>query len=158
MQGKTGQPAVGALTWSFGYEIQYEWSHCEQLKTGPHRVHQYGVANIKHGLNKRTSNILTDSALKLDISIYKGDWSKEIKNDNPSIWSSLFGGQMAVPGWVIDMLPEVPGFAITLGDLHFFLTTNLLLPGQKVIAVDASANRGLRIPRDFYIVGKIVKK
>lgn len=50
-------------------------------------------------------------------------------------------------------MPQLPTFDLDLVNMYFFFTTNLLLPDRKVIDIDTAA--GLRIPRDFYIVGHV---
>ena len=66
----------------------------------------------------------------------------------------MHGAKSDYPSWAVQQLPTFSTLQLDLGNLYFFLTTNLLLPSRKVISIDTDA--GLRIPRDFYIVGSIV--
>lgn len=53
--------------------------------------------------------------------------------------------------WMKSLRPSIKFNAVGLG---FFLTTNLLHPGAKVIQLDPKV---LRIPRDLVLVGEIVQ-
>lgn len=53
--------------------------------------------------------------------------------------------------WMSSLKPSFDFKAVGLG---FFLTTNLLNPGAKVIKLD---NQILRIPRDIVLVGDVVQ-
>lgn len=50
----------------------------------------------------------------------------------------------------------LPSFDFKLFDIDFFMTTNLLLPNQKVI--ESKTKPGGRIPWDLYPVGQVVHK
>lgn len=59
-----------------------------------------------------------------------------------------------VPGfYVSEMQIQIPDIVLTLPGFDFFLETNLLAPGQKMINLDSEA--GVQTPHDFLIVGKI---
>jgi hypothetical protein len=57
--------------------------------------------------------------------------------------------QMKREEWMKSLRPSIDFNAVGLG---FFLTTNLLNPGAKVIKLDPNV---LRIPRDFVLVGDV---
>jgi len=54
--------------------------------------------------------------------------------------------------WMKSLKPDIDFPEVGMG---FFLTTNLLLPGAKVISLDSVA--GLRFPRDIMLVGDVVQ-
>ena len=101
------------------------------------------------------SDTLSDDKIQMNLKIAQGDWDKpkvEVKNYD---WLSRWlGGRDHY--WFESVLPTMPSFEMDMGSLYFFLTTNLLMPGKRVISIDASNAGGLRIPHDYYIVGKVV--
>ena len=128
------------LQWDISYRIAYT------IVYGGERV----SVGVRDYLKKETQNqYLKDDSIRLDLSISKGDWKQEFE-DRP--------GPFNYTPWAAKDQPEFPTFELNLGTIYYFLTTNLLLPGRKVIEVDTSPSGGLRIPRDFYIVGNVVKK
>lgn len=92
----------------------------------------------------------------MDLSITASDWSQPVITQTAqSIFDELFNGVID-KGWFVSNLPTLPTPDLKMGSLDFFLTTNLLMPGQKVISIDSTV--GLRVPHDFYIVGNVVTK
>lgn len=92
---------------------------------------------------------LPNYLLHIDVGIDSSDW------DRPDIKSH--GG---VTGWepsfATDALPSLPSTKVELITFKFFLTTNLLLPGSKVINFEKAP--GARFPKDLYVVGHVTKK
>ena len=121
---------------------------------GATSVDDSGTCTVKNSLSKKSafSSKLSDGTLDMDLAISQSDWdAPKVTKTADSVFSNVFGN--AHPTWFDSTLPSVPSVNIHMGSLYFFLTTNLLMPGKKVISIDANA--GLRIPHDFYIVGTI---
>lgn len=57
-----------------------------------------------------------------------------VKQTADSVFNKVFGHAEG-PQWFDNSLPHMPSFNINMGSLDFFLTTNLLMPGKKVISI-----------------------
>ncbi|KAF7790743.1 hypothetical protein EIP86_001700 [Pleurotus ostreatoroseus] len=153
---KPQDPAAGYVTWNYTYDFKYGTTrYVPNPAGGTTTVDDSGTCTVKNSLNKKSafSSRLSDGTLDMDLAISQNDWDKpDVTKTADSVFSDVFG--TANPTWFDSSLPSVPSVNIHMGSLYFFLTTNLLMPGKKVISIDANA--GLRIPHDFYIVGTIV--
>ncbi|OJJ43182.1 hypothetical protein ASPZODRAFT_2118013 [Penicilliopsis zonata CBS 506.65] len=91
--------------------------------------------------------------------IFDNNFTVESKSNEPSFWKSLCGERSEIPPQYKDSRPPVPAFNIHLNPLDYFLTTNLLLPGQYVFQADqpvpgsAGDQYGLATPRDAILTG-----
>jgi len=122
-------------------------------------VTRNGTVTAKHELDKalRTFSVLDDSTLTIDCSITQADWTVALEGAEKSFWEKLLGGASeVVPQWIKALSVAMPDFKISFGKLDFFLTTNLLMPGKKLIEIDHDI--GIQVPGDFYIVGKLITK
>lgn len=61
-----------------------------------------------------------------------------------------------MPDWVKELSIPMPDWTIHMGKIDFFLTTNLLMPTEKVISIDDKI--GIQVPGDLFIVGKLIQK
>ncbi|CAK7229216.1 hypothetical protein SCUCBS95973_007146 [Sporothrix curviconia] len=80
--------------------------------------------------------------------------------DQPDFWDSFFGGMVGeVPPKYRNLTLTAPTLDLTLTPLDYFLTTNLLLPGQHVFLADApvadSSTSGIAAPRDVILTGRV---
>jgi hypothetical protein len=99
----------------------------------------------------KLNTTVTDHFIQMDLKVDKKDWKFQVTKD----WSWFPTDRQL--GFE-DVQPVLPSFTISMGSMDFFLTTNLLLPGEKVIDVDKSDAAGLRIPHDYMLVGNVVHK
>lgn len=87
--------------------------------------------------------------------------STHITADKPDFWDTIGGKVGEIPGKYRDLKPSAPQLDLTLKPLDYFLTTNLLLPGQHTFHADnpvpASANvqAGIATPRDTILTGNV---
>ena len=124
---------------------------------GPEDQEDDGTAEVHNALKKTSafSDTLADDRLQMNLEINVSDWDPpSMKKTKGDLFFKIFGGD--VPHWVASELPSMPSFELNMGSLYFLLTTNLLMPGEKVISIDTSSEGGLRIPHDYYLVGNIV--
>lgn len=153
---KPEEPAVGYVNWNYTYKFDYGTTRfVPNPAGGTTAVDDGGSCTVKNSLSKESafSSKLSDGTLDMDLAISQDDWDKpDVTKTADSVFSTVFGTDN--PTWFDSTLPSVPSFNLHMGSLYFFLTTNLLMPGKKVISIDADA--GLRVPHDFYIVGTIV--
>ncbi|KAF7790744.1 hypothetical protein EIP86_001701 [Pleurotus ostreatoroseus] len=156
IQDKPEDPAAGYVKWNYTYNFKYGTTRfVPNPAGGTTTVDDSGTCTVENSLSKESafSSKLSDGTLDMDLAISERDWDKpKVTKTADSAFSTVFGN--ANPTWFDSTLPSMPSVNIHMGSLYFFLTTNLLMPGKKVISIDANA--GLRIPHDFYIVGTIV--
>ncbi|KAH7885601.1 hypothetical protein F5I97DRAFT_1887277 [Phlebopus sp. FC_14] len=93
----------------------------------------------------------------MDCSISKDDWKVTFEPENRTAWEKFLQGPDTVPKWMEGLDVEVPDFDLQLGSVDFFLTTNLLFPGDKQV-IDVDKKAGLHIPGDLYLVGTVKTK
>lgn len=84
----------------------------------------------------------------------------DIKPEAPTTWEKILGAKTEqVPAKYANLRPAAPALDLTLKPLDYFLTTNLLLPGQHVFHADAPAfqskTSGIAIPRDAILTGRV---
>lgn len=87
--------------------------------------------------------------------------SMDIRADNRSFWDTINGNTGDIPRKYRDIRPAAPRLNIALKPLDYFLTTNLLLPGQHVFVADdpvpssGDVRSGLATPRDTILTGNV---
>lgn len=137
------------LQWDFTYDIHWSMT----VVGGGPSASWWGTAKITNKLDKK--NFFDDSYLPqykihLDASCKPDDWS--VTTTAEDHWYMFWKWAKDIKE-MKDARPDLPSFSLALLDLDFFMTTNLLLPGQKVIELDNKP--GSRFPRDLYLVGQI---
>ncbi|KPM39266.1 hypothetical protein AK830_g7307 [Neonectria ditissima] len=81
--------------------------------------------------------------------------------EEASFWDKIWGKRDSVPSEYRDLRPRAPAIDVHLKPLDYFLTTNLLLPGQHIFHADdpvpasADVQAGLATPRDTILTGNI---
>ncbi|KAI1188267.1 hypothetical protein F5B17DRAFT_429684 [Nemania serpens] len=90
-----------------------------------------------------------DNDIKVDASAEKPPW-----------WAPTGSGQLPEHYEKLTMTLDLD---IAMGSLDYFLTTNLLFPGQHVFIADsptpdADYNHGLGVPRDLILTGQVTDK
>ncbi|KAH6637047.1 hypothetical protein F5144DRAFT_569522 [Chaetomium tenue] len=77
-------------------------------------------------------------------------------------WKSFFGGTNALPPHARDMDLKTPAISIDMTPMDYFLTTNLLFPGEHIFHVDDPSQttemQGLMTPRDTILTGMVRRK
>jgi hypothetical protein len=81
----------------------------------------------------------------------------------PTFWEAIWGKTGEVPGRYKNLTLEMDLARIEMGNLDYFLTTNLLFPGMHVFAadppqIDSGLSHGLAVPRDIILTGQIIDK
>ena len=111
------------------------------------------VTDKDFSFNLDTKNLQTKWAIKTEVRDAEGDfWDKASNALNnfvsPDPPESVHKKRQE---WMSGLKPNISFNSVGLG---FFLTTNLLNPGAKVIKLD---DKILRIPRDIVLVGDVVQ-
>lgn len=146
--------AQGLGKWSFNYH--FTWS-VEHVNDGGMVYGSNGGVTATHNLDDRQLGLwaLVDSyKLYMDCPIAVDDWTVDLDADDQSWWDWMCGGTKTVPNWIRNLSVAIPTFTLHLGNLYFFLTTNLLIPTKRVIDIDPKM--GIQIPGDLYLVGRVV--
>ncbi|KAH7885609.1 hypothetical protein F5I97DRAFT_1928994 [Phlebopus sp. FC_14] len=142
------------------YATSWEW-HGPWGISLDHEKH--GTMTATHTLpkdpnqNPKVLSLLDDYSLKIDCPISEDDWNVSFKVDDWSDWQIFWKGRQTGSQWMKGLDVEVPDFVLQLGSVDFFLTTNLLFPGNKQV-IDVDRTAGLHIPGDLYIVGQVKTK
>lgn len=140
------------ITWEG--RTKSEWSEVT-AQTGGGR---WGSVHIEISLSKGPLAFvsLDDHSFQLlDLMITSSDFSVKVSKGSCSFLERLDRCVESYPPYYKkDMTLKMPDINLKLEGLDFFLTTNLLSPGKKIIKVDTKA--GLKTPRDFLLVGEIV--
>ena len=140
-QGNVDQHVEALLEWKFETEVWYQFG----IIPGQGTV----KVNLKKDLKKYTDDSsLPNYVLHLDAAVDYYDWQTTAMVGD--LVDALTGIEQD------DILPLLPRFRLKLINCNFFLLQNLLLPGEKVIAFEATP--GARFPLDVYIVGKVAHK
>ncbi|KAH7885603.1 hypothetical protein F5I97DRAFT_1811064 [Phlebopus sp. FC_14] len=159
----------GYPTYATSWEWQYscKWEYDDAGPTGIDGSIQDhitdGTTTAIHTLPKdpnahpKVVTLLDDYSLKMDCSISKDDWKVTFEPEKRSAWEKFWEGPDTVPKWMKGLDVEVPDFDLQLGSVDFFLTTNLLFPGDKQV-IDVDKKAGLHIPGDLYLVGTVKTK
>ncbi|KAH7885569.1 hypothetical protein F5I97DRAFT_1414257 [Phlebopus sp. FC_14] len=159
----------GSPTYTTSWEWQYscKWQYDDAGPTGiAGSVQDHitdGTTTAIHKVPKdadthpKVTTLLDDYSLKMDCSISKSDWSVTFKPEDRGGWDRFWRGPDTVPKWMEGLDVEVADFNLHLGSVDFFLTTNLLFPGDKQV-IDVDKKTGLHIPADLYIVGTVKMK
>ncbi|KAF8573550.1 hypothetical protein K439DRAFT_1665766 [Ramaria rubella] len=122
-----------------------------------HSIHSHGSVTVTGKFEKHVSGFTLDAdnyILKVDFPIKKEDWVLIMDPDDVKWYDIFTFGTKDIPSWVHDMLIDLPTLKLNLGKLKFFLTTNLLMPNQKIIKLDTGV--GLQVVGDFFLVGDLV--
>ncbi|KAF5544644.1 hypothetical protein FMEXI_6473 [Fusarium mexicanum] len=80
--------------------------------------------------------------------------SIKIQPEKPNWWEIYNGKVGDVPSNYKDIRPKAPSLNLSLKPLDYFLTTNLLFPGQKIFIAD-EVEYSLSTPRDTLLTGNI---
>ena len=153
-QGNPDSPPSVQLDWGFTSSMEcYEWIY-------PSSTHSRNV-NITNKLEKTKfidDSDLPNYLLHMDVSIDPSDWERpHIQLDEPHWWEVVARATDWEPHFVTDALPSLKvGSKVELVNFNFFMTTNILLPGNKVIKFEKDP--GARFPKDLYVVGHVAKK
>ena len=152
--GQHDSVGTAKITWKFDYSRT--WAYV--ISTGRYPSSESGRFTVEHDIGERYFKAyLDDRHLSVDCAVSVSDWKVTFTPDNPSRWKEFLGASGRLPEWAKTDVPAPPNFKVTLADVNFFLTTNLLFADDKqVIVVDKKS--GLHIPGDFYLVGKVVDK
>lgn len=133
-----------------GHGGSYSYSSCQAYFTYNGTGQWRGSTDPVHHPNQLGMNWTLDSTL-----------STHITADKPDFWDTIGGKKGEIPGKYRDLKPSAPQLDLTLKPLDYFLTTNLLLPGQHAFHADnpvpASANvqAGIATPRDTILTGNV---
>ncbi|KAK4140763.1 uncharacterized protein C8A04DRAFT_14673 [Dichotomopilus funicola] len=83
----------------------------------------------------------------------------KVNPKNHTIWERMCGASDALPPHAKDIHPEAPKISIDMSPMDFFLTTNLLFPGEHIFHMDDPGQttelQGLMTPRDTILTGTI---
>lgn len=100
---------------------------------------------------------LSDRQLRLiDLQLKSSDFKVDTSGGKCSFKSVITKQSTSVPSYYKNMTLQVPAIDLRLAGLNFFLETNLLSPGQEVVAIDTEA--GVKTPHDFLLVGSFKSK
>ncbi|KAF8120248.1 hypothetical protein EV363DRAFT_1191553 [Boletus edulis] len=133
--------AVYTLAWKFDYSFEWTTQVLPAIGTPP--APTYGTVKATHTIPKDSNK-----HAKLD------DWGDKFEAEDPSGWEGWLGKSGVLPDWVKSVHVDLPTFDLPLQSVNFFLTTNLLFPGDKQV-IDINKTSGLHIPADLYLVGKV---
>lgn len=152
-KGNPNSAPNAVFDWCFSSDTGwYVWAH-------PVSSH-FGKVDITNKLEKKVAvddSDLPNYLLNIDIGIHQSDWDKPgIQVDRPEWWESYGGVTGWKPSLATDALPSLPSMKVELINFKFFMTRNLLLPGNKVVNFEKSP--GARFPKDLYVVGHVAKK
>ncbi|KAH7885595.1 hypothetical protein F5I97DRAFT_1811425 [Phlebopus sp. FC_14] len=164
LKENSGSPTY-ATSWEWQYSCKWEYHDAGPSGiAGSIQDHvTEGTTTAIHTLPKdpnthpKVTTLLDDYSLKMDCSVSKGDWKVTFKPEDRGGWDKFWRGPDTVPKWMKGLDVEVPDFNLHLGSVDFFLTTNLLFPGDKQV-IDVDKKTGLHIPADLYIVGTVKTK
>ena len=141
------------MNWSFSFSIHWtEWIYPKTNNEGDVTIsNQLKTASASKSID---DSELPSYVVSLDASIAASDWDTPVyTSPDLSGWQKIAGETDWKPDFVVDNLPALPTMNFKLIDFNFFMTTNLLLPGSKVITFDKDP--GVRFPRDLYVVGQV---
>ncbi|KAF8817288.1 hypothetical protein BYT27DRAFT_7153443 [Phlegmacium glaucopus] len=154
--GQNGNPnSAPSAQLNWGFTSSVKWSQWTS------NVTQSGTVKITNKLEKTKSvddSDLPNYLVHMDVSIDSSDWDKpDIKADETTWWEKIAGATDWKPTLVTDALPSsLPSVKVELINFNFFVTTNLLLPGSKMI--NFKKDPGARFPKDLYVVGHVATK
>jgi hypothetical protein len=76
-----------------------------------------------------------------------------------SWWEQIFGAKNSLPPSARDIRPAAPVISVDMTPMDYFLTTNLLFPGEHIFHIDDPSQttemQGLMTPRDTILTGMI---
>ncbi|KAL1889078.1 hypothetical protein Sste5346_009143 [Sporothrix stenoceras] len=126
---------------------------------------EYAVAHVTfhyggHGAWTASSDPFDHPNLLGVVWSLDSELSLTIAPEKPTLWQSIAGHKTSdIPAKYVNLRPAAPALDLTLKPLDYFLTTNLLLPGQHVFHADPpllqSKMSGLAIPRDVILTGSV---
>ncbi|CAD6448514.1 2d174b5d-fd00-4191-816f-e42350dcf1be-CDS [Sclerotinia trifoliorum] len=128
-------PEHGACNLTFKWSAKGQWKGSQNMKDHPN---QLGI----------TFN-------------FDNTFGVEVNAEGASFWNSLLGKVDSVPSEYSSLKPPAPTIDLKLKPLDYFLTTNLLLPGEQVFIADSPVpensgiQSGLMTPRDTILTGQI---
>ncbi|KAK0633954.1 hypothetical protein B0T14DRAFT_492023 [Immersiella caudata] len=151
--------ATGEITWK-GPPTRLNWNY---LLNTPVPVPIKGVADLDFSLSGRGT--WEDGADSASTALkFRWDMPKHLQpvvtpETMPSDWDAFWNGRVnMIPTELVN--PVFEGFDLSsTAELDYFLTTNLLLPGQHMFSPDplvansAAAQRGISVPHDVLLTG-----
>ncbi|KAI6780911.1 uncharacterized protein J7T54_007391 [Emericellopsis cladophorae] len=150
-----GPPSVRAL-WKIERSINWtaKWDFAY---IGPNYEGASGTINAtyqlcdtdNHALPRKLNSTVkvTDDDFKFDLNLQTKDFRMDQKEPNGISWDAWHEGMEKL--W--QQAPEVSVASFGIG---FLRTTNLLLPGSKVMGINSTV--GVKIPKDLVLVGDVV--
>jgi hypothetical protein len=122
-------------------------------------VVSWGKVGVTITLNKAVP-IGSPTSDNLDIaaiSVSESDFKISTKSHSCTFAQRLEGCSQSTPDYYEhDMKLTIPPINLSIPNLNFLATTNLLSPSQHVISIDAKA--GVLTPHDFLLVGNIIQQ
>jgi hypothetical protein len=97
-----------------------------------------------------TNNDINVPALDLT----SGDFRINTSSHSCSIWETMAECSTVYPNYYNNLPISIPNLDVRIYGLNFFLETNVLAPGTKVVNIDDKA--GVNTPHDFIIVGQLI--
>ncbi|KAK0669443.1 hypothetical protein QBC41DRAFT_223864 [Cercophora samala] len=94
-------------------------------------------------------------------AVFTFDSAFKVEIDHPSYegWKKVFFGRPFVPPQITNLRPAVPEISFPVAPLDYFLTTNLLFPGDHIFHADdpgaTTDTQGIMSPRDTILTGTI---
>ena len=163
-------PSIATIT-SIPVTMVYQMAPC--LKVGfSDTVMQYpeggfplavalpGIVDITfsaRGSGQWSNDSQNSNLIKMDLQ-WAGQFQVNIKPETVSVWDKIWGNTDDFPdGWKISA--PVPNVPLVSEQIAYFLTTNLLFPGQHVFDADPLVNtdgttlQGFAIPWDAILTG-----
>ncbi|KAH6689665.1 hypothetical protein F5X68DRAFT_230281 [Plectosphaerella plurivora] len=136
-----------------------EWYHSQDMKTS-----SCDVSFSLQGSGQWVPSNDNEHPNRLGITTNFDEYFKvKVTPKEPSFWER-FGGQVGgIPEKYRNVQAKAPIANLRLDYLDYFLTTNLLLPGQRVFVADApapataSVQAGIATPRDTILTGNVVQ-
>lgn len=134
------------------------WSTYTPEEPG-HSTSEYGTIDITIQLKEKTAklSLSNDAITIIEVDFSSPDFSITNVAEACSGLARLNGCRELIPPFYTqEMKLTIPSINVALNGFDFFITTNLLAPGQHIIDVNSTV--GILTPHDFLIVGQIAKK
>jgi hypothetical protein len=88
-----------------------------------------------------------------------GYWTILTSAEDQSIWQRFLGGSTRIPPNLQNLKVSGPEVSLEMSPLDYFLTTNLLYPGEHMFKADdpssSSTDKGIALPHDLILTGEI---
>ncbi|KAI1083349.1 hypothetical protein F5B20DRAFT_529653 [Whalleya microplaca] len=139
-------------SWKYGYSFDWTYTYTSLYDGSCGTYSGSATADVSFAKVLSTITLATDETINVGCKIRKDDWTQTIIADQNG-WAKFPGTESEVPAWATALLPEMPDFSISMGNLYSFRVTNLLMPQRKIITINTSV--GLQVSGWFYLVGKL---